>query len=375
MNTLEPEQLLAAPRGRRMLLALALLCEEMTTAKPGGTLDPFAQLAAQAAWRMEPEGSGGTVFGPGAEEFRANQVTPEQVAQALAEVQLVRLTPDLLRHAVQRAVDAARYWQEPDGEDALAASAPVRQGLRRFAEAVVADPASAWWSTGIDRGDQWIVFDEQRPGHFALPAREQIEQTRQQRLDTEAQAMREWPADPRANFSAQWWSYPDYRLRASTRSMHDGAPAGLWWVEDSFGEDTAEVARVRMPPRLRVLEIDGPAAWARLCREHPLVVTEQQKYDWLRTTGRIGAWVMPDWSSVAREWDAAHLTVAGYLTTAGRAVPVDETHASVLAGWDPDATFWFSDDVRVDDERTSWRRDDESEAWAPAGDSPSSDEA
>jgi hypothetical protein len=72
---------------------------------------------------------------------------------------------------------------------------------------------------------------------------------------------------------------------------------------------------------------------------------------------------MPDWPAVAEDWDAVHLSVAGYLTTAGRALAVDEGTATVLAGWPPDATFWLADVLRVLGSATSWRRDENRNRW------------
>ncbi len=61
-------------------------------------------------------------------------------------------------------------------------------------------------------------------------------------------------------------------------------------------------------------------------------------------TGRAGTWLIPDWSAVAADWDAVHVSVAGYLTTATRALPVaDGTAATMLAGWNPDQTWWLTD--------------------------------
>jgi len=114
-----------------------------------------------------------------------------------------------------------------------------------------------------------------------------------------------------------------------------------------------------------VLEIDGPEAWADLCGRFPLEVTASRRHNWYRATGRAGRWVVPDWSRVARHVDAVHLSVAGYLTTAGRAIPVGDDGASVLAGWDPDQTFWLSD-VRPDPmSRRTWRYDRDDDDWAP----------
>jgi hypothetical protein len=66
-----------------------------------------------------------------------------------------------------------------------------------------------------------------------------------------------------------------------------------------------------------------------------------------------------------------HLTVDSYLSTAGRALTVDVPGAparTVLAGWDPDATWWLADVLPEPGEPTDWRRrDDEPPRWEPAG--------
>jgi hypothetical protein len=51
--------------------------------------------------------------------------------------------------------------------------------------------------------------------------------------------------------------------------------------------------------------------------------------------------VEPDWPSVAGEFDAIHLTVAGLATAQG--VPVaGERDVSMLWGWDAEATAWLT---------------------------------
>ena len=110
-------------------------------------------------------------------------------------------------------------------------------------------------------------------------------------------------------------------------------------------------------------EIDGPGAWTDLVRRYPMDVTSARLHDWYRTTGRAGTWLVPDWSEVAADYDAVHLTVAGYLTTATRALPVDATTATVLAGWNPDQTWWLTDileAVSPDPER--WHHPDDDPA-------------
>lgn len=119
----------------------------------------------------------------------------------------------------------------------------------------------------------------------------------------EVRAARERAANPRADCSGEWWSFPSAQLRTSTRALAD------------------------------------------LCARFPLEVTAQKRDDWFRTTGRTGRWDIPDWQRVAAHDAGVHLTVSGYLTAAGTAIPVDSTTASVIAGWNPDETYWLHDDV------------------------------
>ena len=87
-----------------------------------------------------------------------------------------------------------------------------------------------------------------------------------------------------------------------------------------------------------------------------------RRHDWFRTTGGRGPWLIPDWSAVGRDYDAVHLTVLGYLATAGRALPVDDDF-TVLAGWEPSETWWLDDVVRSGKPDT-WTRTEHG-TWKP----------
>ncbi|SFA40070.1 hypothetical protein SAMN05444374_101432 [Rhodococcoides kroppenstedtii] len=100
-------------------------------------------------------------------------------------------------------------------------------------------------------------------------------------------------------------------------------------------------------------------------------MTAQKRHEWYRTTGRAGRWVIPDWLRVGEVYDGVHLTAAGYLSAATTEIPVDDDCASVIAGWAPDETYWFTDAARIvaDDvrlwvsesngERLDWVEDDQ----------------
>jgi len=115
----------------------------------------------------------------------------------------------------------------------------------------------------------------------------------------------------------------------------------------------------------RICEIRGPEDWTDLVSRYPLEVTRARWHDWFKVTGRAGTWLIPDYSAVAADYDAVHLTIGGYLTAAGRALAVSDNAATMLAGWDPDKTYWLADALQVAGAPVRWvERDFELLGWA-----------
>ncbi|MEB0000528.1 hypothetical protein QN367_15705 [Cryobacterium sp. RTS3] len=129
---------------------------------------------------------------------------------------------------------------------------------------------------------------------------------------------------------------------------------GLRLIEDGFGWESATAEQIVVPRDARVYEIDGPAAWADLCRRYPPEITASRRHDWYRATGCIGRWVIPDWTQVQHDIDAVHLSGGGYLTMAGLPIPVQDDLATVLAGWNADHTYWFRDVTRHASTQQAW---------------------
>ncbi|OZD58865.1 hypothetical protein [Rhodococcus sp. 06-1460-1B] len=345
--------LLAGPRGRRLLLEYALLAEEDSAVDVEHS---FCSAVFLASYRLDvDQGAGVVMFGPGAEEARQTVVTAEDVADRLSRVPLPEVTAGVLRSVLAAAVDHAMYWQPPNGEDVLAATASVRGELERIAEHVASTPHAQWWSTGLAAADQWIVWWDNAYAQFrddpaaTLTTAETLHDYGARTAKEEVRAATVRPADPAAGFSGEWWSVPP--TRSSTRSLFDGTPAELWFVEDGMGWKRAVSRRMRVPSGVRAYEIDGPQAWAQLCREFPVEVTAQKRHDWYCATGRAGRWVVPDWPRVAEQYDGIHLTVRGYLSAAGTAITVDDATASVIAGWAPDETYWLTDTAAADGDK------------------------
>jgi hypothetical protein len=250
------------------------------------------------------------------------------------------------------AVDFASYWQEPDAEDQGFASAAARAALRPVAAAVVAAVAAGgapdlrWWTAPVDRGRQryaQFLDGHPMPEPALTEAAAAVSAWRAKTLDDE-RAADDRPEDPAAPHSGQWWSDPALSgLTVTTRALPALGAVRLALVEDGLGWRSARCWPLTPRDGARVFEVYGPAQWAEFVNRYPLDVSKSRRHDWWRVTGWAGRWLIPDYAAAAADWDAVHVSVAGYLTTAGIAIPADDGARTMLAGWDPDATWWLTD--------------------------------
>lgn len=344
------DALLSGPRGRRMCAEYVARTDDAVRSALfwlGRELDP------QAGFR----------FAAGDASHRSHReddptFTGDELAALInAADRSAPIRADIVRESLQASVDLARYWQEPDGEDAVAALPAVRSALRRVAERLLATVTPE--PTATSHTAQWAVdwhpLSDTAPLEYASAAA-LAKWTRTQRED-EARAARERPADPRANISGIWWSVPQ-GLLTTRGSILDA----LELVEDFPGWAVATVVPVRGVGE--TLEIESARDWADLCREYPMDVTASRRHDWFRVTGREKKWLIPDWQRVSERWDAVHLTTLGYLSAATQLIDIDVEHASVIGGWAPDSTVWLTDVAREsDDGREQWSRSRNGWRW------------
>lgn len=342
------ESILAGRRGRRLLLTYARI-----SATGGSELE---QAVFDASFMEDPRR---VVLSADGNHAYTPVYGVDDVARFVDGVELLPVTDRLLSRCLVATVEAARYWQEPAGEDIVASAAVAQRALRRVAEHLVASGKVDWWFTSIDRGAQYYVsWEDPELGSEPLAdklrdPRAQLEQERRCWIAGEERALIDRPEDPTANWSGSWWVKPQgvpASSRAMPRGQEDGGclPVHLECVEDSLGIERASVSRLAIPEQLRVYEIDSAQAWAELCRRFPLDQSMEKRHDWYRTTGRVGTWVIPDWAAVAEEYDGVHLQVGAYLALAGEVIDAGEVAgigadvASTIAGWDPDVTTWFT---------------------------------
>lgn len=371
------QALMAGARGRRLLWEFAIASEEQL--QPEFAEHPLRAAMFYAAHRVSVE-RGESVGLFGMDEPGVPDISVEEIARLLDVASLVTPTAALLQHALVRSVDYARYWQEPDGEDTLLAlpafAAPLERVARHLADSGLAD----WWMDPVDLRNQFKVeFDQHDPvGKSQAPDDDALgilQDWRGAVLATEARDAAEMSSTPLGSFSGEWWSKPSSRLPSTTGVFPDREPVGLSCVEDGFGWEQASVRFTSVPPAAKVLEIATAEDWTRLCREHGIEVTAHKRHDWYLATGRDGAWMIPDWLAVARDYDGVHLGIGAYLALAGQCLDIDEKYASVIAGWDPDQTFWFTDELRCYGPAKEWfclDASNEDARWVPAGNVPSS---
>jgi hypothetical protein len=340
------EKLLEGPRGRR-------LCWELLVSDTGPV----------------PSWAWGVLSG--------ESVDAPSVATELARIEAAERVADaaLVMRALVAAVDAAWYWQAPEDLDVLLAQPVVRRALVPAARALTTAQTTAWWTRSVQSVPQhyvqWIYDVEdypQDPPPLLQGAAERVQRWRAEALATE---QRHRPRRFRRRVdSGEWWSTPGASgLVASqlvtTTGPGTGLPAvGLVLVEDAADPSSARLWPLAPDPQARVYEITEPADWAHLAETYPLDLSWSKDPDWSTITGETGPWIIPDWATVGQDYDGVHLTVTGWLTTAGRAVPAGAAH-TVVAGWDPDTTWWLTDSLHPHGEPTDWyRAADEYQCWA-----------
>lgn len=284
------------------------------------------------------------------------------VARHVARVDLERIAATADHMAFLPALMAAvNDWAFNDDEvDAAAHLEEAAGELLPVARALARAPGAAWWWTPVERPAQgWLGWARQHGPPPLAGIRGRLVEVQARDAEAEALADARVPFPPRDGLrrSGTWWAAPLGRgIPWTTRSL-PGLPATeLAVCEDASGDGALPLWEVEVDPGARVFEVDGEASWCRLVEEHPREVTLSRRHDWHRWTGWTGRWLIPDWERVAGEWDGVHVSVAGYLAAAYRALPAAGAR-TCLAGWDPDATVWLADVLRSPRALAPWTGD------------------
>jgi hypothetical protein len=338
------EDLLDGPRGRRLCW---IAVEQHAYARTGR--GPFWDVIS------EPE--------PMLTELRRVLRTTD-----LAEFSTI--TDDVaLLNFVGESVATARYWQDPDEEDRALCHPDFITELQPVADAIAAAPASAWWPSDLALGDQ--VYADWREDGAPPPG-----------LSGAQVILREWRRTA-VNSMGMWWSPPIWApaldqaarmqiprpmLAQTTRRLRKLGAVGLLLHEDTDGTANALCRPVRARESLRTFEIKSTKDWIELVEHYPLDVTLSREGSWSAATGLERRWIVPDWCRVAEDYEAVHLTVSGYLSISGRSLLLGADTATLVAGWDPDQTYWLADVLELTGEPTPWEAGDPPKDWRVVAD-------
>jgi len=183
--------------------------------------------------------------------------------------------------------------------------------------------------------------------------------------------------------SGQEWWFEERELDVPVVSLQASRDVEEYWVtayEDPIWTTTApvdhmceqliwgweleRVSRWSVKPAsgARVFEVNGPDDWERLVRTYPLERRRRPHAGWelghdsheglsnlmISLPGQravatnVACFVEPAWDRVAADWDAVHLTWAGYLTTEGLVIELGDGKVAMLRGWNAERTLWLN---------------------------------
>jgi hypothetical protein len=226
--------------------------------------------------------------------------------------------------------------------------------LGMMAARVAESAGCQWWWSGVDRSSQqfveWAGPEEPAPG--LRGAAEMLRRLSAEAIKRERRTSRDRRRPAGTGIDGPWWSFPFPGLISTTRRLGSLGAVLLAGREDGHGETEAVVRPVMLAGNARVFEIDGPLAWQRLVTGYPATATATYRHTWA-WTGWDGEWLVPRWPAVAADWDGVHLSVAGYLSTAGRPLPAGSAR-TLLAGWNPDESYWLADVITALGEAQAW---------------------
>lgn len=258
--------------------------------------------------------------------------------------------------SLDRVVKGAAYWQPPSDTARLLAEPVPRDLLLPVAVAVVRSGPGWWRDPGAvtQYYVQWIASTTV-PGTGPPILTGSAAGLRRWR---ESIAAEEGHTPLVANWTGRWWSIPALSdVPATTPAIPGNGPAGLVMVENPLEWTTARTYPLQAAKGARIYEIRDPRSWQDLVTAYPLEVTRSRGRSWAVSSGDPQAdtwlWAIPDWQAVARDYDGVHLSVAGYLLTAGSVLDAAGMK-TMLAGWAPAETWWLNDVLAPAGEPATW---------------------
>ncbi|MGC8481899.1 MAG: hypothetical protein ACP5PJ_10150 [Acidimicrobiales bacterium] len=333
MVQLTSDHLLQGPRGRR-------LCWEFVDQLT------FDLNGRSGLFPMRHSTPGGTVT---LEETAA--YCDNQIAVVRERLSVENIDDDLLVALLRNVVGSARYWQPPDEIDQWLMEREVAEVFRPVATAIASHPLTTWWVSDIARNSQHCIVH-----------------TPTESIDYDSvQALSDWAACIRTDTerwigpdtTGLWWTGPLGPHLAATTRVHPGwGIVGLSLMEDAPDLQALASVPLSIEREARVHEVHSTDDWRVLVNLAPLDVTRARGNDWSRATGLNRQWLVPNWEKISSTIDGVHLSLGGYLALAGVPIEINPGVTSLIAGWNPDETYWLTGLASAHGPITTWSWDE-----------------
>ncbi|WP_313813851.1 hypothetical protein [Glutamicibacter sp.] len=362
------DALLKGRRGRGLLLDVLISGDDEATRK-------LSRAVRDASYRLAKRRGDGVARFPRSEEddvlVNTAELMQEHLAKLVAKVPVPTITAELLREALGRTVDEAVYWEPPHAEDVIFSDPALVEALAPVAQLVNESGILQNWVARSKNDNQWSLHwrgeDSDSVWEPGLsPVSQQLEAWKSELLATEHRNRRDLKKSAMNAGSGVWWSNPPGGLFRTFGTFDDGAPIGLYCQEDGYGWREASIQRIKPVISKPIFHVEGSEHWIELCRKYPADVSAGRRGSWYQLSGRDGLWVQPDWRAVARDFDGVHLGLPAYLSAAGEELRVSDNYSSIIAGWNPDETYWFTDRVNFTGNEQFWVVEDQrnNEGWS-----------
>lgn len=238
----------------------------------------------------------------------ASGLTPKEIAQ-----------PDTALSLGAFAADEMVVWRA-DHHEVLKMVLQRGPQHANLARALLREPATEWWFSPVARERQvWVPRDGTPPDPTRIVT----------------------PQGPPNN----WESYAQKVAGAfytstfiqGTSSLFAAIDEGVGDIREGYSGPPYGFWLLTGDPSARIFEIDGPQSWHELCVCYPTQGTnDRNEPDFSGDKGRL----VPDWSAVAEDWDAVHLTFGGWLTA--EQVRVESSSGWTYHwAWDAEQTMWL----------------------------------
>jgi len=249
-----------------------------------------------------------------------------------------------------RVVDGFAFGSSHNWHTFRTALLAAKESLRPIARLLVTNSELDWWWSDADLHVQrWI--SQRAEGPLSVS---ELSEARAMNLGRE-------------NFAklgkeevTRWWVQPQNdRIADTTRGPIGSVLAVKLLCHDDWhvDENAIQVWDVEAPDDAKIYEIHCPEDWIRLVARFPRLYPNPPMGEWLRWTNCSGPWLLPEWKTISKHFDGVHVSLAGYLSTSYRALPIGDQF-TILSGWHPDSTSWIGRSPRIirqEELRTDWQ--------------------